>query len=227
MRRAHRCWFVSPELATAYDLPEEKRHVLMPIPEGWEKPASWLPSFNAQPRVYYAGFIWPPQYPLLAKIARILHAVGGRLVLLSRETAELRAFVAAEPVDALKPFPTNREALAHLTTHAAALLVSYSESTPEMPWIETSFPSKFVEYSHLGLPCAIVAPTESSIGRWAQRATYPYFFAPDRVSDLPHWAEALKSETRWARLAGTAQALAANEFNPELIHRKLEDALLR
>src|SRR2546430_15192385 len=50
MRRAHRSWFVSPELATAYDLPEEQRHVLMPIPEGWEKPAAWLPAFGVQPR---------------------------------------------------------------------------------------------------------------------------------------------------------------------------------
>jgi len=226
LRRAHRCWFVSPELATAYDVPEEKRQVLLPIPEGWDKPAVWQSTHSVQPRVYYAGFIWPPQYRLLAKIARTLDEVGGRLVLLSRETPELRAFVEKEPADALKPFPSNREALAHLTAQAAGLLVSYSETTPEMPWITTSYPSKFVEYSHLGLPAAVVAPAESSIGRWADRAAYPYFFAPDQLAALANWCLSLRTESSWLQLAQTAHRLSQNEFNPESIHHTLEAALL-
>jgi hypothetical protein len=225
--QAYRAWFVSPELAAEYDLPQEKRRVLLPIPEGWGKAAEWQPAFAEQARVYYAGHIWPPQYPLLAKISRALNAAGGKLVLLSKDTPELRAFIAAESAEWIQPFPTNREALSHLAGSAAGLLVSYAETVEEMPWIATSFPSKFIEYSHLGLPCAIVAPPESSVGRWAQRESYPHFYPPGATAEFADWAAGLRRQDTWTNRANVPRELAKTLFNPELIQRQWEDTLLR
>jgi len=227
IRQTHRCWFVSPELAAEYEVPTEARRVLLPIPEGWATPAHYDPKRSQHPKIYYAGFIWPSQYPLLAKIARVIATIGGRLVLLTRETPELRAFLAREPVDWVQPFPTNAEALSHLVDHAAGLLVSYSETIAEMPWVATSYPSKFVEYSHLGLPCAVVAPAESAIGRWSHRESYPHFYTPDRLDAFQKWASSLKAEDHWRGLASTAAALARGPFSPEVIHAQLENELLR
>lgn len=227
IRQTHRCWFVSPELAAEYEVPMEARRVLLPIPEGWSRPAKYEPKRSQSPKVYYAGFIWPPQYPLLAKIAKVLAAAGARLVLLTRETPELKAFLAQEQADWVQPFPTNNEALAHLVTQATGLLVSYSDTLAEMPWVATSFPSKFVEYSHLGLPCSIVAPAESAIGRWSHRESYPHFYTPARLDAFQKWASSLKAEDHWRGLASTAAALARGPFSPEVIHAQLEDGLLR
>lgn len=226
-RQTHRCWFVSPELAAEYAVPLAARRVLLPIPEGWPKAAVFTAARSQHPKIYYAGFIWPAQYPLLTKIARSLDSAGARLVLLTRKTPESAAFVAQEPADWMQPFPTNREALSHLVDNAAGLLVSYSETVPEMPWVATSYPSKFVEYSHLGLPCAIVAPEESAIGRWAQRESYPYFYSPARLEAFQKWAMSLKAEDHWRGLASTAVALSRGPFSPETIHAQLEEALLR
>lgn len=227
IRQTHRCWFVSPELAAEYQVPEEARRVLLPIPEGWERPAQFSAERVKYPKVYYAGYIWPPQYPLLGKLARALSNAGGRLVLISRDTPELKAFLQQEPADWIAPFRTNTEALTHLVENAAGLLVSYTETIAEMPWVATSFPSKFVEYSHLGLPTAIVAPAESAIGRWTHRASYPYFYPPDEILAFQKWASSLKQEANWRGLASEAAALARGAFSPEKIHDELENSLLR
>ncbi len=227
LRRAHRCWFVSPELAREYDVPDSLRQTLLPIPEGQATPARWTPARSRPPRVYYAGALWPAQLPILAKIARQLHAAGARLVVLSKETPELKTFLATEPADGLRPFATNREALAHLAENAAGVLVAYPETIAEMPWVATSFPSKWIEYSHLGLPCAIVAPTESAAGRWAAREGFPHVYPGSQLASLGRWAAALAEETSWQKLAAASLALAAGPFAPAAIHTQFEDALLR
>ncbi len=122
--QAHRNWFVSPELAAQYDVPENKRHVLLPIPEGYTPSAPRASHFtphtstHASVRVFYAGHIWPPQFPLFARLARTLAANHARLTLICRETPELRAFLAAAPADHLPLSPTIRDALTPLTQNA-------------------------------------------------------------------------------------------------------------
>jgi hypothetical protein len=227
IRQTHRCWFVSPELAEEYDVPVALRRVLLPIPEGWPTPSTFKPQFAGTPKVYYAGFIWPPQYPLLTQIARALQQAGARLVLLSKPTPELKAFVANEPADWVAPFVSNREALEHLVENAAGLMVSYAATIDEMPWVATSYPSKFVEYSHLGIPAAIVAPRASAIGRWAEREQFPFFFAPEKIDELRAWAGRLREPAEWQKLAGSAHSLARGPFSAELIHAQLESELLR
>lgn len=228
LRQAHRCLFVSPELAEAYDVPASARHVLFPSPEGWSRPAEWRPALTGRPLVCYAGHIWPPQYPLLGKIARLFDAAGARLVLLAKATSELKAFAASgAPVELLPPFPTNREALEYLVGHVSGLLVSYTETVAEMPWIETSFPSKLIEYAHLGLPCAIVAPVESSVGRWAERNQFPDFFPPTELERLSAWARALGEEAAWRGRRESVRHLAENQFSPEKIQTVFVSHLLR
>jgi hypothetical protein len=227
LRRAHRCWFVSPELAREYDVPENLRQTLLPIPEGGATPARWTPTRSQPPRVYYAGALWPAQFPILAKIARILQSSGARLVILSKETPELNAFLAAEPADGICPFATNREALAHLSENAAGVLVAYPETIAEMPWVATSFPSKWIEYSHLGLPCAIVAHDDSAVARWAVQHHFPHRFTGENLFNLGIWASTLAQENSWQALAAASRTLAAGPFDPTAIHQQFEGALLR
>lgn len=227
LRSAHRCWFVSPELAAVSGLSPAAQRVLPPIPGSPPRFTGWRPEFAGRPRVFYAGFIWPVQFPLLAKIALTLADAGANLVLLTRMTPALAEFLHAMPITHVAPFPTNSEALSYLAREAAGVLVSYTETIEEMPWIATSFPSKLVEYSQLGLPCAIVAPAASAVGRWATRVGSVDFFLPTELNRLAAWARDLCDEAAWLRRAAPSRSLAAGEFNPSTIQTTFAAGLLR
>ncbi len=223
---ADACWFVSPELADCYPATAAQRRLLYPIPEGWHPPAAWTEERVKYPRVYYAGYVWPQQLPLLGREARCARDAGAELVVMSRQSDALRAFCEAEPARWHAPFPTNREALAHLVDDAAGLIVSYADTIADMPWCETSFPSKFVEYCHLGLPIAIVAPPDSAIARWAQRTRYPYLFEPTNLAGLQDWFAGLRRREVWQVRAALSLHLARTEFNPDHIHASLANAMI-
>jgi len=227
LRQAHRNWFVSPELAATYGLPAEHQHVLPPIPAGRSRFGEWQSAFSTTPRVYYAGFIWPAQFPLLRKIAQTLAEAGASLVLLTRETPELMEFLRTTPLTHVAAFDSNGAALDHLATSAAGVVVSYADNVEQMPWIATSFPSKLVEYAQLGLPCAIVAPPDSAVGRWAQRTGYADCFGAGELDRLAAWAHDLRREATWQWRSTSARALAHGEFSPEKIQATFAAGLRR
>ena len=224
---AHRRWFVSPELAIAYGVEPTCECLLPPISSAKPEPAQWQPTFSGTPHVYYAGFIWPAQFPLLRKIATILHEAGAKLVLLTQSSPALLEFLRGCPVAHVAPFPTNREALRHLAREAAGVIVSYSDQVSDMPWIATSFPSKLVEYTHLGLPCAIVAPADSAVGRWARSDLYRNFFRPEDAESLGAWARDLRKESTWKKRSEPSRLLATGQFSPERIQATFMQGLLR
>ena len=225
LKNAHQIWFVSPELADKYDIPAEKKNVLIPIPEGCAEPARWRADFAQRPLIVYAGYSYPAQIPLFRKLARAIDAAGGRLLILSRKTPELEALCATEPVEHRGLFPTNREAFEFVSSSAAALLVSYCEREEEMPWITTSFPSKFPEFSHTGLPTLLVAPEKSAIGTWARRNSYPDYLNADQLDSVGAFVEALKHEAAWTSKSQCVTRFAQTEFNPAVIHAALESKL--
>jgi hypothetical protein len=226
LKSAETCWFVSPELAECYPSTKATSRQLYPIPEGWDSPAVWRAKLSQYSPVYYAGYLWPEQYPLMKRVAQLAVAGGAELVLMTRQNDQLREFLNAEPVRWQPPFPTNREALAHLVEEAAGVLVSYADAVAEMPWCATSYPSKLVEYCHLGLPVAIVAPADSSVGRWAKRMDYPYYFAPGELAQLQEWFAGLREPEIWKEGAAVAVKFAQTEFNPERIQAELANAMI-
>ena len=225
LAQAQQTWFVSPELADQYDIAEKKKRVLMPIPEGCATPVCWNPDFARRPVIVYAGHIYPAQMPLFSQLARTIDEAGGKLLLLSKKTPEMEKLCRREPVESQDLFPTNREALDFVSSRAAALLVSYSESTEDMPWITTSFPSKLVEFAHTGLPTLIVAPEQSAITRWAQKRNYPDSLTPDRLDGVRAFVEALKNRASWSEKSERVTRLAQTEFNPDVIQQSLESNL--
>lgn len=226
LRAADVCWFASPELARCFPAVSASARVLYPIPEGWPQPAEWNEVRTRVPRIHYAGYVWPQQLPLLARIAQSARRAGGELILLTRQTPELQAFCAEHGIAALPPFPTNREALAHLVAHSAGVVVSYAENTASMPWSATSFPSKLIEYCHLGLPIAIVAPSDTAVAGWARRTRFPDRFDPADQAGVHDWIEGLRDARRWQDRAAVSLRLARNEFNPERIQAELTAAVL-
>ena len=94
-----------------------------------------------------------------------------------------------------------------------------------MPWITTSFPSKFVEFSHTGLPTLIVAPQRSAIGLWAASRGYPDYFPAERLDAVRAFVVDLKNEAAWNKKAALVTHFARTEFNPDEIQAALESRL--
>jgi hypothetical protein len=234
LAQAPRICFVSPELAGAYGLPAGSGEVLWPLPEGWvhdrtetAAPADIDPRAASAPaRVYYAGFLWPAQLPLLGQLAAALAAHGARLHVMTRRTPALEAWLATAPAIWVEPRPSNREALEWLRRDADALVVSYAQTLDELPWAATSFPSKLVEYVHLQKPLAIVAPRDSAVRRWAERTSYRDAFDPADHEGFAAWGQALRDPAARAAGSAAAAALARGEFNPVNIHRQFEVGLI-
>jgi hypothetical protein len=226
LRSAAACWFVSPELADCFPSTAPRRRVLYPLPEGWEHPAVWRDAFARRPRIYYAGHAWPEQYPLLARIARAAQSRDAEFVVMARESVTLRALCDTQPIRWQPPFATNREALSHLASEAAGLVISYADTVAAMPWCATSFPSKLVEYTHLGVPIAIVAPPDSAVVHWAQRVHFPHFFDPANSGALQEWFDGLRQRDVWQQRAAFSLHLARTEFDPRKIQAELANAIL-
>ena len=223
--RAHRNWFASPELAAIYNLPDSKRMTLPPIPDGFDAFPDWRPEFAESPLVVYAGNYWPAQLPLLARVAREVAAASGRLMLIVKSSPDVEALCRAEPVLWREPFRENREALVFLAENAAGLLVSYSETSDAMPWIRSSFPSKLIEYAHLGLPIMIYAPADSAVASWARDRAFIDYATPQTPGAIGRFVESLKDSDSWCQKGAFSRKYADTEFNPARIQDAFESSL--
>jgi hypothetical protein len=225
MQQARQLWFVSRELAEAYGFEAGEHNVLMPMPEGGTPRVQWREEFAARPALVYAGFLYEQQYPLLSRIARSIDRAGGELLLLTRESPALRDLCSREPIKLQPLLPTNRDALDFVGQRAAGFLAAYCERVDDMPWIRSSYPSKVVEFSHLGLPVLFVAPPESAIYKWNAERQVPCNLRPDDEAGVTAFVAALKQRETWERLAQSTRQLADSDFSPEHIQRRMTERL--
>lgn len=225
LSQTHQMWFASRELGEAYGKRVTDKNVLLPIPEGIDLRVEWRDEFASRPVVVYAGFLYEQQWPLIARIARVISSAGGELVLLTRETASLKELCAREPIK-LKPLlPTNRDALDFVGRNAAGFLAAYCETVEDMPWIRSSFPSKVIEFSHLGLPVLFIAPPESAIYRWNAERNVPCNLRPSDEAGVANFITALRQRDSWEHLAQSTRTLADTEFSPDHIQRRMTERL--
>ena len=218
-------WFVSPELAEEYiPIDSPRRRVILPIPDGQAKIAEWNGERTLL-RIYYAGHIWPEQIPLLEECATAISKAGGKLIVLAKPCLLLEAASKRKLIEIMPLFQRNTEALEHLRRHASAVLVSYANDTLSMPWSITSFPSKLIEFAHLGVPIAIVAPIDTSVQRWTIRIGFKPTFLPKEMHALQIWIAALRFERCWKERSIAALNIAHRHADPANIHKEIDIAL--
>lgn len=90
--------------------------------------------------------------------------------------------------------------------------------------METSFPSKLVEYAQLGKPIVIWGPEYCSAVRWARTKDSALCVTDRSAASLVKALETVATP-EWARLADKAREAAANEFNPDRIQTVFVNAL--
>lgn len=226
LHQAARVYPVTQALAEAYG-PDvaAKSHRLLPIPAGGlPAPAEWSPRY-ARPHIVHAGSLHSFQRPNIEAVARALGSVGGRLTIVSHhDMAPFEDLARAFAHVTLRPaFPSSRDALAFCAAEASALLVSYSFS--EQPWAATSFPSKMVEFAHLGLPQLLLAPPDAAASVWAREQGWTSHVEVLNADALPAEVVSLATRDGWTRRAGDSHRAAAGPFDPETIHARFAESL--
>lgn len=230
LRASHRVFFVSEEMRAIYPLHRTgAARVLPPIPAGagLREPVSWKPVFANGLRLAYAGKLHDAQIPWLLRIAGQLQTHNGRLEVITDAATLAHPDWANAPanLDRRPYFPTPGEAADHLRANASALLVGYPEDCDAMPWVRTSFPSKLIEWTHLGLPVVVVAPPETAVAGWARRKAWPWAApSPDDPSFLRCAAD-LATPAGWQKAAQAARSVAQSQFDPDRIHAGFREAI--
>jgi hypothetical protein len=99
--------------------------------------------------------------------ARVVAARGHRLLAFTPQHALLsqRAAETATVIDVLAPVHSD-ELVARLRREADCLFLPQSMAERDRPWVATAFPSKWADYSTIGLPLLVWAPPESSSARF-------------------------------------------------------------
>ena len=218
--------FASPELAACYSLPPDRAAILPPIPAGCTPRQAGAVRAEKEPLLIYAGNYWPAQLEMFAQIGRTARNAGGKFLTVLKATPEHGAWLAERGVEWRVPFPGNDEALDYFRENTDALVVSYSATSDGMPWTRSSFPSKLIEYCHLGIPIAIVAPEDTALMHWARRNQFPDAFLPADTQGLANFVGRLRDPDFCRSRGEITLALARSEFDPATIHQHLTNTLL-
>ena len=229
LNKSERIWIASAELGNNYNLREKQKiKVLFPIPEKTcQSFVEWKNHFTTHPVVAHAGSLHPFQIPNLQILASALTKVNGTLLLITpADNPVLAKLRESYPnVKHQEPFAQNRDAIKFLSNNAACILVSFSFRISEQRWAATSFPSKLVEFSHLGLPILILAPTSTAISNWAKRHQWLCHVSQLNEAELLNVLSKLTIQATWLEMAKQTREVALSEFHPDHIQAQFESEL--
>jgi hypothetical protein len=227
---AARVWAVSEELAAALAPACQPGTVrpLAAVPEEGAAPAGgWLPRFRAGPVIAHAGAFHSYHVPYLAAVAAAAAKAGGSLLVLTPAAnpalAELRATGA--PFRHQVSFGSSAEALRFLSAEASALTIMYPLDPAAYRHPPLGFPSRLIEFSHLGLPILLAAPPGNPLVNWGRRHDWPLILERADWSELDALVARLGRESDWRALSQRMSAIARQSCDPEMIHRQFIDEL--
>jgi hypothetical protein len=102
------------------------------------------------------------------------------------------------------------------------IIVFYSSDTNEEIRSKYSFPSRFVEFCHLGIPILIIAPESAAISKWAIKNSWLSYVNNETKTDLVGMINKLKNPEFRLACIKQCQYFAERDFNPVVIHNRLK-----
>lgn len=111
-----------------------------------------------------------------------------------------------------------------LIDKADLMIVFYSDHYQERR-STYSFPSKFVELSHLTIPIIIIAPEQSALGKWCIEHNWLTYSKTEDLESINILIQSLKNDDFWKSCSEQAKLVSDTIFNPINIHLQLLNAL--
>jgi hypothetical protein len=227
---ASRLWFVTKELQAAYEaegvsMAPQTASRLLPIPEGWKGGGvEWKPSYAEKCVLGFAGGLHTVEPEVLSQLGKAVDAGGHELLMIlppGRE-GELDPLKACRGLRTVPAFPDVRDALAYLQQQCSALLVPYAVNPPSRSMALTSFPSKLLEFSHLGLPVMVIASEETPVGRWAKEEQIATYVSGGTAESIAPVLRGLQERAFWEECRQHLGRLSQTSFSPAHIHSGFE-----
>jgi hypothetical protein len=225
LKGAARVWTVSEELGVemARLSPPGVVRALAAMPDPSAAPvAGWNPHFNARPVIAHAGAFHPYHVDYLAAVASAATRLGGSLLVVTPEgnpaLAQLRATGAQFRHQ--RSFGSSAEALGFLSREASALTIMYPLDPAAYAHPPLGFPSRLIEFSHLGLPILLAAPKGNPLLNWASRNDWPLVLERADWTALDAIVARLSNESEWNALSTRMLEIAAKACSPARIQRQ-------
>ncbi|HBL10844.1 MAG TPA: hypothetical protein DD379_05460, partial [Cyanobacteria bacterium UBA11162] len=122
----------------------------------------------------------------------------------------------------------SRDLLTNELTKANALLVAMSFEKRDKKRMETSFPSKLVEYCQFGKPIIIWGPEYCSGVRWGREHQAALLVTSTLAGDLVNAIKALvNNRDEQECLGNKARGMARGMFNPNKLQQQFVDSIYR
>jgi glycosyltransferase involved in cell wall biosynthesis len=120
----------------------------------------------------------------------------------------------------------SRDLLVDELGKANALLVALSFNQPDQMRMQTSFPSKLLEYCQFGKPIIIWGPEDCSAVRWGRKHQSALVVTSSLAQDLVKAIQELATQPEeQIRLVNKALEMAQGMFNPEKIQQQFVESL--
>ncbi|KRT15830.1 hypothetical protein ASU31_12660 [Pedobacter ginsenosidimutans] len=199
---------------------------LPPIPEGKTvREKKLFTDKYLNPIIGFSGTLYPSYLPLLKMIAELANLFDGKLKIISSSKLDLNDyFENNRNVEIINSFKNNIDSLNFLGATCSAIFCGYPNDLDAMPWLISSFPSKFVEYSHTGLPIIITSAEGTALSDWAKSNNWELFTSDITLNGIKLLIEKIAEKNSWQRLANQTHLLAEKQFNPEIIQTAFENS---
>jgi len=203
--------------------------VLYPIPDGYTgKKKAWTDTYTSDSSFYNSGAIFEDFHSgLIQNIANAAEKARINISLLGRLSSTFKKRL--EQFHSLRiggRVEKTEDLFKQLIIKADVLLVFYSFEPNKEQRLFHSFPSKFAEYSHLGIPILIIAPSYSAIGKWAIKNNWYSYLSTDNVEDLYKIMIRFRDEYFWEACHRQSLQVAQDFFDPDKIHLQFVETLL-
>jgi len=229
LNQASVIWPVSKELGEFYKTKDkEKAKVLMPIPEGNDKGfAEWKNNFK-KPTIVFAGSYHTPYVESFKLVSKALQKLKGKLIIITKKNNLAEKEIGNySNIEYKKPFKSNEEIIKFLKQNASCLLVpGFFNRDKKVEYDLTNFPSKLVEFSHLGLPIIIISPKGNALSNWAEKNNWIGYLDRLDKKKMIKLIKQIINRYEWVKMAQQSKIIALNEFNPEKIQERFERELV-
>lgn len=216
---------VTLDLGKAYRFDHDKIIHLYPIPSKLSDVRSIFKGVNTYcPVIVHAGSLHSFMVPGIRLMANCLRCFNGKFVIYTDSVDEWLSDIINEFGNIeIRAAPVHMDDLLHtIAEEATAFLVCYSFNEIAQPWAKTSFPSRLLEVSQVGMPAIIMAPPNTAIGRWAISHEWPLYLSSLNESQLKELIKNLQNRKFWEDCNEQVVQLALDEFNPDKIHEVIK-----
>lgn len=203
-----------------------KTKLLFPIPSGLKEHAVWTDEMKGSTTIIHAGTINKYAVNVFTLLADKVLEPADKLKLIYVPMDFLEPLLYKyRNVSIIDFFPKSIQALEYVKGNATALLVYYGLSFDENPLAYDSFPSRFVEFTHTGVPIICIAPTGSEFHTFLKAVNWPLLYDEGTIENIKDCYDKLKNKQFWDFCAAATRNVAAKFFNPKALQSAFKQSL--